>query len=89
VLRLKKKTSIYIEDELWERFKVRASAKGVEASSLLEELIKEELADQVSKALEELAGPEDYQLDFDPVKPREPVSPLIREMRDERADSLP
>jgi len=82
VLRLKKRTSIYIEDELWERFKVRASTKGVEVSSLLEELIREELADQVSKALEELAGPEDYQLDFDPVKPREPASSLIREMRD-------
>jgi len=86
---VKRKTSIYIESELWERFKAHASIKGADASSLLEELIREELADQVSKAMEELAGPEDYQLDFDPVKPREPISPLIREMRDERESSLP
>lgn len=85
---VRRKTSVYVEEGLWERFKVYASIKGIDMSSLLEEMIKEELADHIGEAIEELAGPDDYQLDFEPVRAREPVSPLIREMRDGRANGL-
>jgi|YelNatPaOPRAMG01_1025707.scaffolds.fasta_scaffold46069_4 hypothetical protein len=40
------------------------------------------------EAIGKLAGPEDYQIDFKLVKLREPVSTLIREMRDEGAENI-
>ncbi|MEM2614742.1 MAG: hypothetical protein QXO15_11070 [Nitrososphaerota archaeon] len=85
----RKKSSIYVDDELWRRLKRRALEEGVELSILLEEVIREELMDYVDKALEELTGLGFYELEFKPVKPREgSVSELIRAMRDERADSI-
>jgi len=57
----KRKTTIYLDEGLWRRFRAHASNRGVSASYLLEELIREELADQVITAIEKLAGPEDYQ----------------------------
>jgi len=59
----KRRTTIYLDEELWRRFRIHASIRGVSASSLLEELIREELADQVITAIEKLGG-SDHQLDF-------------------------
>ena len=85
---MRRKTSVYVDGELWERFKRYAAARGVEVSSLLEELMREELGDYLDEALGELAGSEGYELDFEPVKPRGPVSSVVREMRDERERGL-
>jgi len=84
----RKKTSIYVDKEVWEEFKRYAVAKGADVSSLLEEIIKEELLSYFDDALSSIAGPEDYQINFEPIEPRGAVSILIREMRDERACSL-
>ena len=84
----RKKTSIYVDEEVWEEFKRYAVAKGVDASSLLEEIIREELLSYFDDVLSNIAGPEDYQINFEPVEPKGDVSALIREMRDERARSL-
>jgi len=84
------KTSIYVDRELWERFKGYALRRNVEVSKLLEDMIKEEIVEDVlSDVLLDLAGYEDYVVDFEPVKPREgSVSDLVRVMRDERAGGI-
>ena len=84
------KTSIYIDRELWEKFKRYVRSRGLEVSRFLEELIREGmLEDDLSDALSELIREESAELDFEPVKPRGGlVSGLVRELRDERADSL-
>ena len=88
---VKVKTSIYVDKELWEKFKRYALRKGVEVSNLLEDMIRDEMVEDVlDNALLDLAGSETYELDFEPIKPKEGlVSELIRAMRDERADSIP
>uniref|UniRef100_A0A7C1CGC9 CopG family transcriptional regulator n=1 Tax=Thermofilum adornatum TaxID=1365176 RepID=A0A7C1CGC9_9CREN len=85
---MRRKTSIYVDGDLWERFKKHAVARGVEVSSLLEELMREELGDYVDEALGVLAGSDSYELDFEPVEPKGPVSQCVREMRDERERGL-
>jgi hypothetical protein len=89
VFMARKKSSIYVDEGLWRRLKKHAMEKGVDLSALLEDVIREEFMDYVDRALEELAGPRVYGLDFEPVKPREGiVSELVKAMRDERADSV-
>ncbi len=85
----KSKTSIYIDRELWEKFKRHARARGVEVSRLLEELMREELVEEeLGKIIGEWLGDLD-ELDFEPIPPRGgAVSVLVREMRDERCNSL-
>jgi len=83
-LMARRKTSIYVDENLWREFKRRATARGTEVSTLLEEIIRDELMEGISDALLLLAGSEDYQLDFEPVEPSGPVSELVRELRDER-----
>jgi hypothetical protein len=85
---MRRKTSVYVDGDLWERFKKHAVARGVEVSSLLEELMREELGDYVDEALGELAGSDSYELDFEPVEPKGSVSQFVREMRDERERGL-
>ena len=87
---VKVKTSIYINKELWEKFKRHAARKGVEVSRLLEEMISDEIIeDALEDALLGLAGSENYEIDFEPIKAREgTVSDLIRVMRDERSNNL-
>ncbi|RLG74610.1 MAG: CopG family transcriptional regulator [Thermoprotei archaeon] len=86
---VKVKTSIYVDKEIWEMFKKYAVRKGVEISSLLEEIMRDEIIDLfLDKALLEAAGSEDYVLDFEPVKAKGVVSELVRVMRDERANRL-
>lgn len=86
----KAKTSIYVDRELWEKFKRYARSKGIEVSKLLEEMIREEmLEDELSDALGRLAAGELEELDFEPITPRGGlVSTLVRELRDERSNSL-
>ncbi len=86
----KVKTSIYVDKDLWEKFKKHALKRGIEVSSLLEKLIEEEIAEEtLGKTLLELAGGEDYEVDFEPVKPRKGlVSELVRLMRDGRDSVL-
>jgi hypothetical protein len=60
----------------------------MDLSDLLEDIMKEELLNYLDDALSNIAGSEDYQIDFEPVEPKEIVSTLIREMRDERATGL-
>jgi hypothetical protein len=85
---MRRKTSVYVDGDLWERFKRYAVARGVEVSSLLEELMREELGDYVDEALGALAGSDSYELDFEPVEPKGSVSQFVREMRDERERGL-
>ena len=83
------KTSVYVDGELWERFRRYALRRGLGVGRALEELLREELfLEDLGDALLGLAGGEDYELDFEPVRAREPVSGLVRDLRDERADSL-
>ncbi len=87
---VKVKTSIYVDKELWEKFKKYASRRGIEASRLLEEMIRDEIIDDaLDTILLDLAGSEKYEIDFDPVEAREGVvSDLVRVMRDERSNTL-
>lgn len=87
---MKVKTSIYIDRKLWERFREYASKRNVEISRMLEDIIREEIIEDIlSDILLDLAGYEDYVVDFEPIKPREgSVSSLIRVMRDERIGSV-
>lgn len=84
----RKKTSVYIDEDLWKKFKKYASMRGMDISGLLEEIIRNEILDDLSEALYQLAGPDDYQFDFEPVEVKGSVSELVREMRDERVDSI-
>ncbi len=85
---MRKKVSVYVEGELWERFKRRAAAMGTTASGLLEELMKEELGDHLIEALSELGGSEGGETDFEPVEPGSPVSDLVGEMLRDRERRL-
>ncbi len=87
---VKVKTSIYVDKDLWEKFKKHALRKGVEVSSLLEDLIEEEMVEEtLDKVILELAGSEDYELDFEPAKPMKgTISELVRLMRNGRNSLL-
>ena len=79
------KTSIYVDRELWERFKEHALKSGVEVSRLLEDIMADEAVElTLGNALAKLAGQEGYEMAFEPIEPKEAtVSELIRTMRDE------
>ena len=89
---MKTKTSVYIDKDLWRRFKNYAAELGIDVSQALEEVIKEELVgDAVVKVVDSLSKISFKELDFKPVKPANvkiKVSEIVREMRDEREDSL-
>jgi len=85
---VRRKTSIYVDDRIWKEFKEYAVLRGLNVSDAIEDVLKEEMLKGLEEIIGELAGPEDYQLDFKLVKPKEPVSILIREMRDERAENI-
>ncbi|MCS7112942.1 MAG: hypothetical protein RMJ00_02965 [Nitrososphaerota archaeon] len=84
------KSSIYIDEDLWKGLKRRAVEAGLEISSLLEELIRDELMIGIEEDLLEVGGDLScLEIDFEPVKPVEGlVSTLTRELRDERGNSL-
>ncbi len=79
------KTSIYIDEKLWEKLRAYARSKDMEISKMLEELIKEELDSEIAGILSELLGENFVELDFEPVRVRGSVSGLVREIRDEAA----
>ncbi|ALM75464.1 hypothetical protein [Thermococcus barophilus] len=83
----KTKTSIYIDKELWWEFKKKASEEKREVSELLEEVIREELLEDFIIAIENMTG-EHSEIYFKPLKIKSPISKLVREMRNERADSI-
>ncbi|PUA31634.1 MAG: hypothetical protein B7O98_09045 [Zestosphaera tikiterensis] len=87
---VKVKTSIYVDRELWERFKKYALRKGVEVSKLLEEMVRDEMIEEtLDEALLSMVGSEDYEIDFKPIKPGEGlVSELIRVAREEGASDI-
>jgi predicted transcriptional regulator len=87
---VKTKTSIYLDKELWEKFKAYASKNGVEITKMLEEAIREEMAeDFIEQALTEAGGLETCEIEFEPVKPEGSlVGELVRVMRDERGNSI-
>jgi hypothetical protein len=87
-MHVRRKISVYVDVELWERFKKYAEERGVGASRLLEELMREELGDYVDEALGALAGSDSYELGFEPVELKGSVSQFVREMRDERERGL-
>ncbi len=80
----KAKTSIYIDGALWRRFKRYSSGRGKEMTSLMGEMIEEEmLEDSLDKQLDRIAREESIELDFEPVEPKTgSVSELIRSGRD-------
>jgi predicted DNA-binding ribbon-helix-helix protein len=84
------KTSVYVDRELWGKLKDYARRRNIEVSKLIEELIKEGLIeDDLVEILGELVGEEYVELDFEPVKIGvEKISPIVREMRDERSNKL-
>lgn len=86
----KVKTSIYVDRDLWERFKLSVARRGLDVSRVLEGLIREELLEDIFDAsFRELGEDRSYEIDFEPVKPKVGlVSAFVRDLRDERADSL-
>ena len=86
---VKVKTSIYVDKDLWERFKKYASKKGAEVSELLEEIIKEEMfEDDINNILAELTDIDAYEIDFEPIQVKEDISKFIRVLRDERYNNI-
>jgi len=86
----KVKTSIVINEKLWEKFKLKASIerglKGV--SKAVEEALEEELSElTVAKALEKMVSAKLRMLEVTPVKPKVKTSAgeVVRELRDSRA----
>ncbi|MGQ9782290.1 MAG: hypothetical protein ACUVQ8_08680 [Nitrososphaeria archaeon] len=87
---VKVKTSIYVDKELWEKFKLQASKKGIEIGRMLEEIIKDEMTDNfLNQMIADTGGSEDYEIEFEPVAPEKGlVSELVRVMRDERENNI-
>ncbi len=78
---VKVKTSIYVDKELWERFRKYVLRRGKEVSNLLEDMIRDET---IEESLESIIDYENYELDFEPIKLKKgSVSELVRVMRDE------
>jgi hypothetical protein len=84
------KTSIYIDKELWDKLKEYAKRKGVGVSRLLEEAIRDEIVEEeLINTLLDIAGKDNYELDFKPVKTKSGlVSDLVREMRSEMENGI-
>ncbi|MDG7012312.1 MAG: CopG family transcriptional regulator [Nitrososphaerota archaeon] len=87
----KVKTSIYVDKELWGRFRRRSSEEGKEVTKLLEEAIEGRLfEDALQGVLSSIETDEMLAIDFEPVSPRGgDVSGLVRVDRDRRAVDIP
>ncbi|MEM3607889.1 MAG: CopG family transcriptional regulator [Candidatus Bathyarchaeia archaeon] len=88
---VKVKTSIYVDRELWGKYKSSAAKRGLKLNRALEDLIREELVEELlNEALKGIDEAKSYEIDFEPVKPIGGlVSVFVRTMRDERLGSLP
>jgi hypothetical protein len=85
----KKKISIIIDRDLWERFKTKIIGKKdlKELNKAVEEAIKEKLCeDLIVETIEELLGSEKPPLVITPVKPKiqTDAGKTVRELRDSR-----
>ena len=85
----KKKISIVIDRDLWERFKTKIIGKKdlKELNKAVEEAIKEKLCeDLIVETIEELLGSEKPPLVITPVKPKiqTDAGKTVRELRDSR-----
>jgi len=80
------KTTIVVDKDLWNKFKARLLEEGIdEVSSVIEELIREEIFDKVVDGLSNLVGGELVQ-DIEPVKPLTETAAenVVRELRESR-----
>jgi len=87
---VKVKTSIYVDKELWEKFKLQASKRGTEIARMLEDMIRDEMVDSfLNQMIADTGESEDYKIESEPVEPEKGlVSELVRDMRDERDNSV-
>jgi len=82
----KVKTTIVVDRDLWNKFKAKLLEEGVnDVSSVIEELIKEELMLSIDNALSKLIENKLIQI-IEPVKPSTKTSAeeVIRELRESR-----
>ncbi|MEM3382534.1 MAG: hypothetical protein QXL52_04320 [Nitrososphaerales archaeon] len=87
---VKVKTSIYTDKELWEKYKENVTKRGVDISQALEDIIRDEIVeDLLDEAIKVVNDTISYEIDFEPVKPKEGfVSIFVRTMRDERVSGI-
>ncbi|MEM1598508.1 MAG: ribbon-helix-helix domain-containing protein [Pyrobaculum sp.] len=78
----KVKTTVYIDEELWQKVKEAAASMGLSVSEYLEKVLTENLIE--ADLFEVVEG----ELPPGPIDLGEEVSHLIRQLRDERADRL-
>ena len=79
-------TTIVVDKDLWSKFKAKLLDEGVdEVSSVIEEMIREELVDKVVDSLNELIGGELIQA-VEPVKPlaETAAEKVVRELMESR-----
>ncbi|HLH45451.1 MAG TPA: hypothetical protein VKV31_01670 [bacterium] len=81
------KTSVYVDRELWERFKMTFRSRGL--TRVLEEALEEKLLEE---SLEGVLPPLDntwsVEVNFEPVTPKKSVSGLVKVGRRRREKSL-
>ena len=81
---MKAKKSISIDNEIWMELKNLALQRGKDISSILRDVIENELYLNLDKSLMEYSGYSKSGIDFDPIKPYVKVSGLVRSMRNDR-----
>lgn len=81
---MKVKTSISIDKEIWIDLKNLALQRGMDISSILKDIIENQLYLDLDKFLMKYSKPGDSNLDFETIKPRSKVSDLVRSIRDDR-----
>jgi hypothetical protein len=81
---MKVKTSISIDNEIWMELKNLALQRGKDISSILKDVIENELYLNLDKSLMKYSKCGKSDLDFDPIKVKSKVSDLVRSMRDDR-----
>ena len=81
---MKVKTNISIDNEIWMELKNLALQRGKDISSILKDVIENELYLNLDKSLMKYSKCGKSDLDFDPIKVKSKVSDLVRSMRDDR-----
>ena len=82
------KTSIPIDNEIWMELKNLALQRGNDISSILKNAIKNELFLDLDKSLMKYSRYCKSGLDFEPNKPKDKVSDMIRSMREDRESRI-
>jgi predicted DNA-binding protein len=89
---MRTKTSIYVDESVWQRFREYSAKTGKTAADILEEMMKERMLNEVlEEALGKMGVMENYQIEFSPVESVGvgTVSGLVRSMRDGGEGSIP